>query len=302
MIIIMKVITLVVFIPAITGHFGYSKCDQHVWAQNFKLCSGKLQSPVPIRSSVAIVLPLPAIETIGYNNFLPRPLHLQNNGHSVVIKLNNNSRRRLPYIFDGSLDADQEYEVDHLHFHWGARNNRGSEHLLNGVRYPMEMHIVHRNKAYSNFSDALNYKNGLAVLGIFFQLQEKDNKSLYPIVKNLMNVKSLNREIKLNTSITLASLLPKNLNVFYTYKGSLTTPPCSEVVTWIIFPTPVPISFNQLNTFRVLSNGGKKLADNYRKLQTIGHRKVYVRRLSLSSIAGYDETIYNVTNLDWFWH
>ncbi|CAL7938940.1 unnamed protein product [Xylocopa violacea] len=302
MIIIIKVITLVALIPAITGHFGYSKCDQHVWVQNFKLCGGKLQSPVSIRSSVAIVLPLPAVETVGYHNFLPGPLHLQNNGHSAVIKLNNNPRKRLPYIFDGSLDADQEYEVDHLHFHWGARNNRGSEHLLNGIRYPMEMHIVHRNKAYSNFSDALNYKNGLAVLGIFFQLQEEDNKSLYPIVKNLMDVKSLNREIKLNTSITLASLLPKNLNVFYTYKGSLTTPPCSEVVTWIIFPTPVPISFNQLNKFRLLSNGNKKLADNYRKLQTIGLRKVYVRRLNSSSIAGYDETIYNVTNLDWFWH
>lgn len=59
-------------------------------------------------------------------------------------------------------------------------------------------------------------------------------------------MQQLNKEVKLNISITLASLLPKNIDVFYTYKGSLTTPPCNEVVTWVIFPKPVPISFTQV--------------------------------------------------------
>lgn len=42
--------------------------------------------------------------------------------------------RRLPYIFGAALNTNREYEIDHLHFHWGAKNNRGSEHILNGVR------------------------------------------------------------------------------------------------------------------------------------------------------------------------
>lgn len=293
---------LIIIIPIIAGHFGYNKCDQNTWIQNFKLCGGKLQSPIHISSFKSIPLPLPALETIGYHDFLPNPLYLKNNGHSVVININNRFEKRLPYIFGGSLNVNQEYEIDHLHFHWGAKNNKGSEHILNGVRYPMEMHIVHKNKIYSNLSNALNYKDGLVVLGIFFQLQEKDNKKLYSIVNHLLSVQQLNKEVKLNMSITLASLLPKNIDIFYTYKGSLTTPPCNEVVTWIIFPKPVPISFTQLNKFRLLCNGEGTLANNYRKLQQIGLRKVYVRKLNPSLIEKYNKTIFNVMNLEWFWH
>ncbi|XP_034187917.1 carbonic anhydrase 2 isoform X1 [Osmia lignaria lignaria] len=293
---IVKIISLLlVTISLVIGHFGYKKRDQHIWAQTFKLCAGKLQSPVSISTHKSIALPLPALEIIGYHDYLPGPLYLKNNGHSVMMTINNHSKRKLPYIFGAVFDTNEEYEIDHLHFHWGGKNNRGSEHILNDIRYPMEMHIVHRNKAYSNLSNALNHEDGLVVLGIFFQLQEKDNKLLYPLVNELIDVKWLNEKVKLSTSITLISLLPRNIDVFYTYKGSLTTPPCNEAVTWIIFSKPVPISFDQLNEFRSLSNGEDRLADNYRRLQDIGLRKVYVRRLNSS-----DETVLNITDLDWF--
>ncbi|KAK9299457.1 hypothetical protein QLX08_007487 [Tetragonisca angustula] len=301
MICIVKCVILATTIPLIAGHFGYRKRDQHIWVQNFKLCDGKLQSPISISSFKSITLPLPALEIIGYHDFLSTPLYLKNNGHSVVVNVNNHFGKRLPYIFGGSLDINQEYEIDHLHFHWGAKNNRGSEHMLNGIRYPMEMHIVHKNRIYSNLSNALNHKNGLVVLGIFFQLQEEDNKSLCSIINHLTSVRWINNETKLNTSITLASLLPKNTDVFYSYKGSLTTPPCNEVVTWIIFSMPVPISFSQLNKFRLLSNGNNLIADNYRKLQNIGLRKVYIRKLNPHLFVKYNETTFNVADLDWFW-
>ncbi|XP_017891224.1 carbonic anhydrase 2 isoform X2 [Ceratina calcarata] len=244
---VIETLILIAAIPIVAGHFGYRRRDQYVWQRNFKLCGGKLQSPVSISSSTSksIPVPLPALETIGYHDFLPTPLYLRNGGHSVLINIHDHPRRRLPCIFGGSLDPNHEYEMDHLHFHWGAKNDRGSEHVLNGVRYPMEMHIVHRNKVYSNFSSALDHKNGLAVLGIFFQLQEEDNELLNPVVKALKDVQLLNEQVKLNAPLALASLLPNGLDVFYTYKGSLTTPPCSEAVTWIIFPSPTPISFSQ---------------------------------------------------------
>ncbi|XP_003703583.1 carbonic anhydrase 2 isoform X2 [Megachile rotundata] len=296
------IILLSVAISIVIGHFGYKKRDQHTWVKTYKLCGGKLQSPVSISSSKSIDIPLPALEIIGYHDYLPRPLYLKNTGHSVAMYINNHSRKKLPYIFGAVLNENAEYEIDHLHFHWGAKNNRGSEHILNGVRYPMEMHIVHRNKAYLNFSNAVNYEDGLVVLGIFFQLQEQNNKLLYPIINELTSVQWLNEEVKLSTSVTLSSLLPNNIDVFYTYKGSLTTPPCNEVVTWIIFPTPVPISFGQLNQFRSLSNGEDTLADNFRRLQDIGLRKVYVRRLNSFLFTKYNGTVFNITNLDWFFH
>lgn len=75
---------------------------------------------------------------------------------------------RLPYIFGGPLD--NEYEIEGLHFHWGDKNNRGSEHTLNDMRLPLEMHIIHRNKKYRNLAEALQHPDGLCVLAFFYQV------------------------------------------------------------------------------------------------------------------------------------
>lgn len=74
----------------------------------------------------------------------------------------------MPYIFGGKLK--NEYEFEGLHFHWGDKNNRGSEHVLNDIRFPMEMHIIHRNKKYANVSEALEHPDGLTVLAFFYQV------------------------------------------------------------------------------------------------------------------------------------
>ncbi|KAI4488030.1 hypothetical protein M0804_004878 [Polistes exclamans] len=297
------IMILLILLPFTFGHFGYRKRDQHMWAKQFKSCAGKLQSPIALSSCNSIPLALPALEMIGYHDLLPLPVTVENNGHSVTLNINRNISRNqseIPYIFGATLKKGQMYEMESLHFHWGAKNNRGSEHTFNNVRFPMEMHIIHKNAAYSNFSHALNYQDGLSVLGIFFQLQEKDNENLKPILNILSDVKWVNKKKHMNSSITLSSLMPTNTDTFYTYKGSLTVPPCSETVTWIIFSTPVKISFQQMNRFRILSNGEDMLADNYRQLQNIEMRKVFVRRLSVLK--------YNMSNIDftdskfWFWH
>lgn len=74
--------------------------------------------------------------------------------------------------------------------------------------------------------------------------------------------------------------------------GSLTTPKCNEAVTWMIFPDTIPISLNQMAKFRSLSNGieGLLLADNYRHLQPIGNRKIFVRSVS-SRIMALDKLV-----------
>lgn len=55
---------------------------QHLWPQKYKLCAGKLQSPIAISTSKAIPLPLPALEMIGYHDFLPMPQIFANNGQT----------------------------------------------------------------------------------------------------------------------------------------------------------------------------------------------------------------------------
>ncbi|XP_043288088.1 carbonic anhydrase 7-like isoform X2 [Venturia canescens] len=282
--------------------FGYSRRMQHTWPRHFKTCAGKFQSPIPISSFKSVVLPLPALEMNGYHDYLSGAIGLKNNGHSVALSINKEtSRKRLPYVFGAMLNTDQEYELEGLHFHWGMKNDRGSEHVLNGVRFPMEMHIIHRNMKYSNLAQALEHKDGLTVLAIFFQLQEEHNDDLWPIVKNLANIRWIDSEEKMNGSFTLKSLMPEDTDVYYTYRGSLTTPPCNEVVTWIVFSTPVPISFKQMEKFRIISNGETIMADNYRRLQDVGNRKIYVRRLGPSFANDVEMINLNVTQLDWYW-
>lgn len=120
-------------------------------------------------------------------------------------------------------------------------------------------------------------------------------------MKNFQDIQWPDTKIKLNTSISLSSLLPQNTELYYSYCGSLTTPPCTEVVTWIIFSTPVTISYRQMNKFRILSNGEDLLADNFRKLQFIGNRKVYMRKLTPAFSSNMALINLNFTSLDWFW-
>lgn len=70
-----------------------------------------------------------------------------------------NSRSRLS---GGGLP--QEYSLDHFHFHWQ------SEHTLSGRRYPAEMHLVHYGTKYGSVANAINYRDGVAVLGVFFNV------------------------------------------------------------------------------------------------------------------------------------
>lgn len=76
--------------------------------------------------------------------------------------------KTFPYIFGGRLT--NEYVLEGLHFHWGNRNNLGSEHIFNDIQYPLEMHIIHRNRKYSNVSEALKHGDGLTVLAFFYEV------------------------------------------------------------------------------------------------------------------------------------
>lgn len=117
-------------------------------------------------------------------------------------------------------------------------------------------------------------------------------------------MKAYDSKVQVNESITLSSLLPsvEDMGRFYTYIGSLTTPPCSEVVTWILFPDPLPISaaqvnfeylkrfsnilrfiilFFQMKKFRLLQadEHSTPLINNYRNIQKRGPRRVFVRKM-----------------------
>jgi len=75
-----------------------------------------------------------------------------------------------PYI-TGGLMKDR-YDAIGFHFHWGDFGMKGSEHTIDGKRYPLEMHIVHLNERYASLEEAVQYPDGLAVLGVMFKKAE----------------------------------------------------------------------------------------------------------------------------------
>ncbi|XP_031777946.1 carbonic anhydrase 1 isoform X2 [Nasonia vitripennis] len=283
-------------------NFDYSQTGQHYWVKEYPQCAGFWQSPVIIAASRSVTLPLPALEMIGYHDFLSLPLIFKNNGHTVSVRVKHEfTHRRFPYIFGALLKENEEYELESFHFHWGLKNSRGSEHVLHGTRYPMEMHLIHRNTKYPNLENALRHEDGLTVLGVFFHLEEDDNNMLRPLISHLPEIKWANSETQLNQSLVLATLLPDDLQTYYTYRGSLTTPPCNEVVTWIVFASSVPISYKQMSKFRLLSNGKSVLADNYRGIQELGNRKIYVRRMHPYFLSKNQIDDLDLSTLKWYW-
>ena len=148
------------------------------------------------------------------------------------------------------------YNVEQLHFHWGNNSNQGSEHEIDGKSYPLEMHIVHYNSKYK-VSEAVEYnkRDGLAVISVLFEISKHDNEDLEPIIKKTQAVSRGEGEEVVSGSglggVSLDDLLPKKADKkFFTYSGSLTTPPCAEVVSWIVLKEKSTISEHQLNIFR----------------------------------------------------
>lgn len=128
------------------------------------------------------------------------------------------------------------YNVDHFHFHAPA------EHKFNGIRHELEMHIVHKIAAGPNYQ---NYKQQLGVIGILFRKSEKS----HPFVQRLQ-IEDMGRidYINLRNLFGLSRKEDDNENAhnFYHYHGSLTNPPCSDIVNWFILDDAIPISEEHL--------------------------------------------------------
>lgn len=289
------------------AHIGYSEAEQRAWGDTNAECNGVNQSPIAIEAGTAVPSPMPAVEMLGYRNLLPAGLALSNNGHSVSLAIPKNTLKpgeSLPAIFGATLDS--MYEVEGLHYHWGDTNDRGAEHLMDGVRHPMEMHIIHRNVKYADVGEALNHKDGLCVLGFFYHLSQEDGPELFNILRNVSSIEEVDKSIELDVTFPLHSLIANvDFSKFYTYGGSLTTPPCSEAVTFILYPDTIPVSDKQLKLLRQLSNGkpGEKIVDNYRSLQPLGNRQVFVRNVVAEAVKTKTtvKTVKKIYSSGWGW-
>lgn len=171
----------------------------------------------------------------------PTTIKITNNGHTIEQEYTGTNSN---IYFEGT-----EYELKQFHFH------TLSEHSINNERGALELHAV--------FSEP-NSKN--LVVSTLYEVGEKQNHFIQALIDaGLPKKKGDSTEVK--SHINIADGITNTAD-YYTYAGSLTTPPCTGDVTWIILKEPAKISLQQLTFFR------KILGNNFRPLQKINNRIV----------------------------
>jgi len=168
-----------------------------------------------------------------------------------------------------------QYHGFQMHAHWGSEPGVGSEHTLNGHAFDAEIHIVHYNSKYCNPGEALDQPDGLAVVGILVQTG-RAHPHFQIIASHLKNVHQSGSTYNLEENFNPALLFPEDRR-YYTYPGSLTTPPLFESVTWILFHSHIELSAAQIQEMRKLTTGcnsDKCLVNNYRPPTDKKGRKV----------------------------
>ncbi|XP_026203732.1 receptor-type tyrosine-protein phosphatase gamma-like [Anabas testudineus] len=248
------------------------------WAASFPDCASKNQSPVDIVDEQALVsdeyqeLVLDKFSTESSNHTT-----MKNTGKTVAVLLKDD------YFVRGA-GLPGRFKAEKMEFHWGQSNgSAGSEHSINGRRFPVEMQIyLYNSDDFDSLSAAIKERRIIAAMAVFFQLGQKDNPAVDPIIQGLKGVVHHEKETNLRSFI-LRDLLPSSVDSYYRYTGSLTTPPCSKVVEWIIFSRPVYLSHSQLEAFYSIFTTEQQdhvksveyLRNNFRPLQDLNDRKVF---------------------------
>ncbi|UCN00418.1 carbonic anhydrase family protein [Sulfurimonas sp. SWIR-19] len=216
----------------VEAHWDYAKHGPQDWGHFSKTCKeGKEQSPINIETEKT--QQLDHSYTIKLSEDYKGVSTVVDNGHSLKV-----TPVDAGYV---SLHA-KEYKLKQFHFH-GM-----SEHTIDGRRYNAVAHFVHMAKDGS-----------VAVIAVMFEVGEEN-----PALTKILNAKA-------KVTINPNDLLPEDTDHYYHYKGSFTTPPCTEGVEWYIFKDTVNISKSQLDALR------KYYRNNERPTQPLNKRVVQTK-------------------------
>jgi carbonic anhydrase len=211
------------------------------WAEldpDYETCGeGERQSPMHLRDGDQESLP--PIEFA----YRPAQLEVENNGHSL----------EAAYPEGSSIDIDGErYELRQFHFH------APSEHEIEGDSFPVEFHFVHEAE-----------DGGLAVLAVLAR-EGESNPAFDDLITATPHVEE--EKVPVQGEVNAIDLLPERPETAprWSYRGSLTTPPCTEGVRWEVFDGPIELSAEQIDRYRSAFEG------NNRPLQPRNERRLEV--------------------------
>lgn len=201
-------------------------------APEYELCStGTAQTPIDLAAAQETDLPDPEFA------YQEAPLEVLNNGHTIQVPSDGASTMTI---------GDTTYELAQFHFH------TPSEHTVDGEPLAGELHLVHQDA-----------EEKLAVVGVLLA-EGEENPAIDPIVSHLP-AEADSEEAPDEVSLNPATLLPESRETFQ-YDGSLTTPPCSEGVSWFVMTDPIEVSPAQLDAL------AEVMGENNRPVQPLNER------------------------------
>ena len=213
------------------------------WGCIYPPAKGTRQSPINVDTSMA-----------------SRPAALKDNPLKINVSRNHTDVQRImriPHNFavkvegngtleGGPLKKNEIYRLDHFMFK--IEENGGSEHTINNKSYPAELQMYFYNTKYNTIDRASDFEDGVACVIIMYELNHfPQNDAIYKMLQAYYSLNNSTSNALVSRPIDIPSLYPADTTTYYTYRGSLTAPPCTECVTYIILKDRKTMQATQLD-------------------------------------------------------